>query len=450
MNGMGSRWILGIALVLASGAASGAALDGAEILAGAEERIAAHRMGDVTLRLRGPDGEALAAGTKVRITQTKHAFLFGSNCYWLFSSSLDEPRFASEPEKARLYEQYFTDIFNYATTPLYWTTYERERGKPRHDVTAASIAWGEKHGITIKGHPLAWNNYGQPGWLRGASPKEVMEAQLARVERELTRFPGLIWDVINETAAYDREEAKRRGPEMTEAMRVVGPAAYTRQMHLAARKADPTAVLLTNDYVLNEKYKAHGIEPLVAEDLFDAIGMQSHMHGGTWSAEKTWAACESFKGYGKPLHFTEVTITSGALDGQRKKRQDRNFEWVTTPEHEARQAKEVAEFYTVLFSHPAVEAITWWDFSDDRAWQDAPAGFLRRDMTPKPAYEALKGLIKGKWWTEETVTVGEGGTAKVRGFYGAYEVTVETGDRALGGMFELVKDGKAEVQVPLE
>ena len=54
----------------------------------------------------------------------------------------------------------------------------------------------------------------------------------------------------------------------------------------------------------------------------------------------------------------------------------------------------------MLFSHPAVAAVTWWDFTDQDAWQQAPAGLVRDDMSPKPAYEQLRSLIKGKWWTK--------------------------------------------------
>jgi hypothetical protein len=84
----------------------------------------------------------------------------------------------------------------------------------------------------------------------------------------------------------------------------------------------------------------------------------------------------------------------------------------------------VTRVYTILFSHPAVQAITWWDFSDKNAWQGAPAGLVRSDMTPKPAYDELKRLIKGKWWTETTLTTGPDGRASFRGFLGEYRVAV--------------------------
>jgi hypothetical protein len=71
-----------------------------------------------------------------------------------------------------------------------------------------------------------------------------------------------------------------------------------------------------------------------------------------------------------------------------------------------------------------VQAITWWDFSDLRAWQGAPAGFLRNDMTPKPMYQELQHLIHGKWWTTAELHSDAAGTADFRGFLGDYQVTV--------------------------
>jgi hypothetical protein len=82
----------------------------------------------------------------------------------------------------------------------------------------------------------------------------------------------------------------------------------------------------------------------------------------------------------------------------------------------------------MLFSHPAVEAITWWDFSDDGAWQGAPAGLLRKDLSPKPAYETLQRLIKHQWWTNVEATTDVHGKATFRGFHGDYQAVVRSAD----------------------
>jgi hypothetical protein len=85
----------------------------------------------------------------------------------------------------------------------------------------------------------------------------------------------------------------------------------------------------------------------------------------------------------------------------------------------------VEKFYTMLFSHPSVQAITWWDLSDYGASQGAPAGLLRNDMTKKPAYNKLLALVRDNWWTRGNVYTGDDGTARLRGFYGTYKLTIE-------------------------
>jgi hypothetical protein len=155
--------------------------------------------------------------------------------------------------------------------------------------------------------------------------------------------------------------------------------------------------------------------------LYDVIGIQSHQHAGTWSNRKIWETCERFSRFGVPLHFTETTILSGEL-GWRS--DDQEAPWPSTAAGEIYQAREVERFYTMLYSHPSVEAITWWDFSDAGAWKRAPAGLLRADMTPKPAYETLLSLIRQRWWTDKHITTDSEGRARCRATYGDYRLTV--------------------------
>jgi hypothetical protein len=160
------------------------------------------------------------------------------------------------------------------------------------------------------------------------------------------------------------------------------------------------------------------------------------MHGRYWGAERAWETCERFARFGKPLHFTETTVVSGPK---------RDSGWTTTPEGEARQAKLVTEFYTVLFSHPAVEAITWWDFTDQNAWQQAPAGLLRDDMTPKPVYEQLHDLIRSKWWTTKRAETNAAGQIDTRGFLGHYAIRAGN----LKGTFVLDGAARAPIEIRL-
>jgi GH35 family endo-1,4-beta-xylanase len=407
-----------------------AELSDEELLAGANARIEKHRKADATVRVVDASGNPVA-GAKVAVEQTRHAFLFGSNIF-MWGRLPDERLEAA-------YRDRFAALLNYATQGFYWTSYERRRGEPIHEHTEQVARWCREHGIATKGHPLAWN-MGDPARLPD-DLEEIRRLQMARIDDCVSRFAGLIdrWDVVNEATHFDREEfLKRRAPKHSAMWQKVGRMEFTRQCFTHARKAGPEAILLINDYRTDPAYE-RVIEQLVDADgkpMYDVIGIQSHMHGGAWPTGKIWEVCERFARFGVPLHFTETTV----LSGDRKWEGRRGQPWASTPEGEAYQAEHVVRFYTMLFSHPAVEAITWWDFSDLHAWKGAPAGFLRKDMTPKPAYDELLKRIKGEWWTRTTAETGADGTAAFRGFLGDYEVTVSVeGEESPAKAFTLRK-----------
>src|SRR4029079_10264503 len=98
---------------------------------------------------------------------------------------------------------------------------------------------------------------------------------------------------------------------------------------------------------------------------------------------------------------------------------------------EGRQADEVVRHCRTLVGHPAVEAITYWGLTDSGAWLGAPVGLVRRDGTTKPAYEALRALVRGAWWRAATTMRTDGmGRIRVRGFLGDYAVAAD--GRAVG------------------
>lgn len=390
--------------------------DDSTLLAEAGARIHKYRMSDAVIRVLDAKGNPVPAA-RVEIRQTRHAFLFGSNIFqW---DGLPTPELESA------YRKQFADLLNYATLPFYWASYERRQGEPRHERTERIARWCREHNITTKGHPLAWNT-ADPRWLPD-DLDEIRRLQMARIDDCVSRFAGLIrrWDVVNEVTHFDREEmVNRRAPKFSAMWIQTGQMEFTRECFQHARQANPKAILLINDYRTDPAY-AEVIEKLVDADgnrLYDVIGIQSHMHNGVWSDAKIWEVCERFARFGVPLHFTETTILSGRPGWQQEQ------PWPSTPEGEARQARETVRFYTLLFSHPAVEAITWWDFCDYFAWQRAPAGFLRRDMSPKPVFHELKRLIKDQWWTALDRESDAEGYVRFRGFHGDYRIHAASAD----------------------
>ncbi len=396
-----------------------------ELLASAAERIERYRKADCTIRLVNARGKPVRNRT-VQVEMTRHAFLFGANIF---------PLFEFDEKQHETYGQRFRALFNYATLAFYWGAYEPEPGrKTGRDQQKRIAEWCKRHGIETKGHPLVWHEV-YPRWASN-DPDAVKPLLEARVREIVREFRGLIerWDVINEaTVGHRYENGVGKWLVRDGAVKVV-----TETLNWA-RAAHPKAFLLYNDYNISPEFERL-VEALVKSNAsLDAIGIQSHMHTGDWTLERVWEVCETYARFGKPLHFTEVTVLSGQHGWERPR------PWRSTPEGEARQADYVEWFYTLLFSHPAVEAITWWDLADAYAWQGAPAGLLREDLNPKPAYERLRKLIREQWWTPlQTLTTDSQGVARFRGYLGAYRITVD----AKTHMFEL-KRGKNAVRMRL-
>ncbi len=387
-----------------------------EVLKGADDRIEKYRKGNAVITVVDQHGKPVP-GARVKIEQTQHDFLFGCNNY--LSGNLDSQ------EQEELLRDRFSTLFNYATLPFYWWSYESQRGQTREAKIRETAVWCLERGIQLKGHPLAWN-YAEPAWLPD-STEEVRALQMQRIEDCMKGFTGVIntWDVVNEVTAFDREDCIAQAPKLSRVWNSMGRIGFTKECFMKARKSNPNARLIINDYRTGEDY-VDVIRQLIDEaghPLYDIIGIQSHMHSeGVWPATQTWETLERFARLGAPLHFTETTILSGKRGFDLAKKEGA---WPSTPEGEAFQSKAVKQFYTILFSHPSVEAITWWDISDRKSWMQAPAGLLDKNLNPKPAYTTLENLIRHQWWTRQVLRSNTDGRASFRGFYGHYTIGVQ-------------------------
>jgi len=360
------------------------------------------------------------AGTDVRVRQTRHAFLFGCAEF----STLPYVSGEMPPDEAALAQRrygHMAELFNQVTLPFYWGRYEPEHGKPDRTRMQKAAQWLAAKGMRLKGHPLCWHTVCAP-WLLEFSNAKILQTQLDRINRDVTEFAGLIddWDVINEAVVmpiFDKYDNA-----MTRVCKERGRIRLIKDVFAAARDANPSATLLINDFDMSEAYDILVEGVLEAGVKIDAIGLQSHMHQGCWTPEKMADVLERFSRFGLPLHFTEVSLVSGdIMPAHIVDLNDHQVtDWPSTPEGEARQAREVGWFYDTLYHHPLVQAITYWSFKDG-LWLNAPSGLVDRESNPKPAYQALHDRIKGDWWTpESTQTVAPDGTITVTGTKGEY------------------------------
>jgi len=411
-------------------------MENAMILGDAERRIREHRTADAQLHFVDHAGRPLP-NLSAEVRLVRHEFKLGANAFRLFA--------IEDPALQEAYNDRYAALLNYATLPFYWGGYEPKPGETQERRLAQMADWCAQHGVATKGHPLVWHEV-FPAWANSMEDAQVLARLEARVKEIVYRFQGRIdiWDVVNEaTVSHQHNNTVGRWMKRDGAGRCVADSLRW------AHSSNPHATLLYNDFNVSPDFEKLVAALLEAKAPVHTIGIQSHMHKGTWTLERLWQVCETYARFKLPLHFTEATV----LSGEPKKDDDwhtRRTDWHSTPDGEARQTDYGEQFYTVLFSHPAVEAITWWDFSDNGSWQGAPAGLIRADMSPKPLYERLVAAFHTRWATRARVVADASANATARCFFGDHEVqaTLPNGAR-LRGRFDLRRRGERRVTVTL-
>lgn len=396
-----------------------------------------HRFREISLKLIAPDGTPLTDGP-VTVEQTRHAFGFG-NIGFDFVELLGGPPQSdggasrvfggADTDRAVPLLDAWLDLFDSVTLPFYWRSFEPQPGHPDTARLLTTARWFADRGVRVKGHPLVWHTLA-PRWLQERTDAEVEATIRDRIVREVTAFTGVIdlWDAINEAVILPVFTAEDNA--VTRLAQAKGRVGMVRLAFETAREANPSARLVLNDFDLSTDYERLIEECLDAGVRIDALGLQTHMHQGFRGEENIWNILERFARFGLPLQLTETTLLSGDLmPAEIVDLNDYVIDsWPSTPEGEARQADELVRHYRTVVAHPAVESLTYWGLTDEGSWLGAPSGLLRSDGSPKPAYGALRGLIRGDWWhAPQALRPDADGRVRVRGFAGDYRVTAPQG-----------------------
>lgn len=396
----------------------------ARIARGIEE----HRKGDGVIAVLGPDGRPVP-GARVSLRQIRHAFHFGCNAFML-----EQFR---DPGKDADYADIFARTFNLAVCPFYWADTEPERGRPRFAKDSPYIyrrppadlvlEFCERHGIVPKGHPLCWHQM-VPAWapLDKAGLARETERRIVEIAERYGRRIR-IWDVCNEALEYPVYDVARRVPD-----RHVEFA-----FEVASRVFPETATLIYNDYACWRNSGEYTPMYMLCRHLRDlprvrlgGIGLQYHQFfrsaedmrpeaEGRLHPRRVLDLLDLYGRIGLPVNISEITITARPELG----------------DGPAFQKAVLERLYRLWFSHPALNGIVYWNLVDDTAyvrpggvWDENryKGGLLNFDLTPKPAYTALQRLIQKEWRTETRIEVAPGADNRFRGFYGDYEVVIET------------------------
>ncbi|MFW7413503.1 endo-1,4-beta-xylanase [Demequina sp. SO4-18] len=417
------------------------------------ERGIDHRLGEAAVSVTDAAGQPLAE-REVTVEQTRHDFGFGNIGFDLVSWIGGEGDAGTHlfggasTESASLIADRYLELYNATTLPFYWRGFEPRRGEPDTERLRKTAQWFVDHGVSVKGHPLLWHTLA-PQWLLELDDAEAESVMRARIARETRDFAGVVdlWDAINEAVILPVFTADPNA--VTRLAQSKGRVEMVRLAFESAREGNPNARLVLNDFDLSADYERLIEQCLEAGIQIDAIGLQTHMHQGYRGEDAVWDILERFARFGLPLQMTETTLVSGDLMPPHIV--DLNDyvvdDWPSTPEGEERQADEIVRHYRTLVSHPAVESIAYWGLTDEGAWLGAPAGLLRSDGSPKPAFDALHGLIKGEWWMAPTqLRTNVHGQVDVHGFAGDYRIS--HGSRS--ATFHIDRGAPARVNATLE
>lgn len=372
--------------------------EGVTFSAAALERLT---RGEAALKRADGANESLAetlwAGEMAAVERARHriakngprpGFLFGCNAF----------RYARSEEYARQWRE----VFNFATLPFYRTSTERVEGKVNYREAEATLEKMAGTGVLFKGHPLVWfHNAGYPVWMKGRAWPEIFKSCREYVLQSVSRFRSRIhsWDTINEAHDWANELGFSQQQLMD----------LTRMASDATREADPTAFRVINscetwaEYIPKRRsYFGPLTEPVrtpleyyeAVRDAgveYEAIGLQ--MYNPERDMLEVERQLERFFAFGKPIHITELGVPSTSAHRRSPEREKlwRGEEW--TP---GLQADWVEQFYTICYSKPLIQAVTWWDFSDPAFTTDG--GLLDEKQQPKEAYHRLKKLVEG-WRT---------------------------------------------------
>ena len=253
---------------------------------------------------------------------------------------------------------------------------------------ADSIAnFCRENGIKMRGHCLCWHSQ-FADWMftdKKGKPvkKEVFYERLREhIHTVVNRYKDVVyaWDVVNEAMADDGRPFEFVDGKMVPA----SPYRQSRHFKLCgdefiakafefAREADPTGVLIYNDYSCVDNGKRERIYNMVkkmkdAGVPIDGIGMQGHYNIYFPEEDQLEKAINRFKEIVNIIHITELDLRTNTESGGQL-RFARGEAKPQAPYIGTLQEDQYARLFKIFRKHKdVIKNVTFWNLSDKDSW----------------------------------------------------------------------------------
>jgi len=249
--------------------------------------------------------------------------------------------------------------------------------------------FAEANGMRLKGHALIWHG-ATPRWVDSLSPPELRIAFEDHIRTVAGHYRRRVyaWDVVNE--AIDDSQP---GLRSTVFSRGLGPD-YVAEAFRLARRADPEAQLIYNDYGgegLNRK--SNDVYALVKDlrqrGLVDGVGLQMHISAAAFPAVADIRAnIQRLADLGLQVNLSEMDVRVREVAGDSTAKRER-------------QRQVYRDVVGACLAVPRCEAVTFWGFTDAHSWIDGFFGpddplLFDEQYRAKPAFFGVLDALLGR------------------------------------------------------
>jgi endo-1,4-beta-xylanase len=273
--------------------------------------------------------------------------------------------------------------------------------------------------MKVVGHTLLWHSQ-IPQWQADLRNNDTSQADTLRYMRDfityiMNEFKGKIysWDVLNEvfpdgglTVDSNWRDVMRKDAREGNPWYMKIGADFVYEAYLAARRADPNAILYYNDYNLDQPAKARMVRNMVNDVneryktetrgtrlLIEGIGMQSH-HNLDVTAARIRNTLNLFRPLGVKISISELDVLSQSWSQYQSNPAQSTSMTSTASNRDKLNAAGLYGQYFKLFIENAdiIERVTFWGIFDEQSWRAKGRPLIFEgidDSVAKPAYYSV-------------------------------------------------------------